>query len=188
MSFQFRLQRLLELRAKAEQGRARTLVDAAERADELRRQQSAVQTLRQLQRESAEAAATGRITAGELQQFTYLLDQLDHRLARTADDVQQAERLVDEARMALQDASRDRRVLDRLKDRHEQRFHEAAVQQDRLLMDEVALSRFTQARRAGGTPDGGMPDGGAVPHGDGTTDTSHHSSSPATPVSSGDPS
>jgi len=144
MSFRFRLQRVLELREQSEQARARAVRDAADSADDARRREAAIAALRTLQRDSLTAAARGVITAGELQHLQFIIGALDDRLVRAADDVRQAERVVAEAQAALQRASRDRRVLDRLKDRHSERWNDAALQQDRTLMDEIALTQFTR--------------------------------------------
>mgnify|MGYP000113435803 CR=1 FL=1 len=151
MSFRFRLQRVLELREKSEQARAQTLNAANLNADEQRRQQDAMFALRQLQRDSLEAASRGVITAGELQHLNFIIDQLDDRLVRAADDVQEAERLVAEAQIALQLASRDRRVIDRLKARHVERWQDTEQHRDRNHMDEIALARFTRKRMPGNT-------------------------------------
>ncbi len=144
MSFKFRLQRVLELREQSEQARARAVRDATDNADDARRRQDAIASLRTLQRETLSAAARGFITAGELQHLQFLIGALDDRLVRAADDVAAAERVVAEAQAALQRASRDRRVLDRLKDRHSERWTDATVQRDRTLMDEIALTQFTR--------------------------------------------
>jgi len=144
MSFKFRLQRVLELREQSEQARARAVREATEGADDARRRQEAIAALRTLQRETLSAAARGVITAGELQHLQFLIAALDDRLVRAADDVREAERVVADAHAALQRASRDRRVLDRLKDRHSERWTDAAMQQDRTLMDEIALTQFTR--------------------------------------------
>lgn len=144
MSFKFRLQRVLELREQSEQARARAVRDATDHADDARRRQEAIASLRVLQRETLAAAARGFITAGEMQHLQFLIGALDDRLVRAADDVRDAERVVASAQAALQLASRDRRVLDRLKERHSERWTEATMQKDRTLMDEIALTQFTR--------------------------------------------
>jgi flagellar FliJ protein len=144
MSFTFRLQRVLELREEAEQAKARAFAEASDDADQARRRQDAIASLRTLQRQALDAAARGVITAGELQHLSFLVGALDDRLARASEDVREAERLVADTQAALQAASRDRRVLDRLKERHSERWQEAALQQDRLAMDEIALSQYTR--------------------------------------------
>jgi flagellar protein FliJ len=144
MSFKFRLQRVLELREQSEQARARAVREATDSADDARRRQDAITALRTLQRDALTAAARGFITAGELQHLQFVIGALDDRLVRAADDVRNAERVVTEAQAALQLASRDRRVLDRLKDRHSERWHDIATQQDRTMMDEIALTQFTR--------------------------------------------
>jgi flagellar FliJ protein len=151
MTFRFRLQRVLELREESEQARARALRAASDDASEARRRQDALAGLRALQRDALAAASRGLITAGEMQHLTFLIGALDDRLVRAADDVAEAERVVAEAQQALQHAARDRRVLDRLKERHGERWQEHQQQRDRHAMDEIALTRFT--RRA----DGGAP-------------------------------
>lgn len=170
MSFRFRLQRVLELREKSEQARARTFADASENADTARRHQQAMHDLHLLQRETASAASQGAITAGEMQHFAFLLNQLDARLEHGADGVQEAERLVAEAQTALQSASRDRRVLDRLKERHAERWQEEDQHRDRVDMDEIALTRFARKRRLG--------DHSSAPH---THETPMHSDRITTP-------
>jgi flagellar FliJ protein len=144
MSFKFRLQRVLELREKSEQARARAVRDATDGADDARRRQAAIAALRTLQRDTLSAAARGHITAGELQHVQFLIGALDDRLLQAADDVRDAERAVADAQDALQRASRDRRVLDRLRERHSERWHDVTTQQDRTMMDEIALTQFTR--------------------------------------------
>ncbi len=175
MSFRFRLQRVLELREKSEQARAQTLHAANENADEQRSQQDAMFALRQLQRDSLEAVSHGVITAGEMQHLAFIIDQLDDRLLRAADDVDEAERLVAEAQVALQLASRERRVIDRLKERHVERWQDAEQQRDRNHMDEIALSRFTRKHMSG---DAARPE-----HAPGTADSAVSTRSTTPPAS-----
>jgi flagellar FliJ protein len=47
----------------------------------------------------------------------------------------------------LEEAARDRRVLDRLKARHAETWHADKALKDRVAMDEIALAQFS--RRAG---------------------------------------
>ena len=44
--------------------------------------------------------------------------------------------------------ARDRRVLDRLKDKHEGEHRALETHRDRMMMDEIALARFTRMRDA----------------------------------------
>jgi flagellar FliJ protein len=50
--------------------------------------------------------------------------------------------VVDEAQAQLDAAARDRRVLDRLRERHATVWRANEAHKDRLQMDEVALARF----------------------------------------------
>lgn len=143
MSFRFRLQRVLELREQAVQARAREVAAATDTAERTRRDADALAALREAQRHAIDAAAAGA-TVGELQHLAYVVGELDERLAIAADDVRSAEAQVAAAEQALQHAARDRRVLDRLRDRHVERHQDALLQQDRHTMDEVALTQFVR--------------------------------------------
>jgi flagellar export protein FliJ len=46
---------------------------------------------------------------------------------------------------ALTTAFQDRRVLDRLRERHQETYRADTEQTDRRTMDDIALNRFTQA-------------------------------------------
>lgn len=145
MTFRFRLQRVLELREQAEQARARDFAAAHDAATAAQREADAIAALREAQRDALDAAARGA-TVGELQHLTYVVDELDGRLDSAAQAVASADAQRHTAEQALRDAARDRRVLDRLRDRHVERHHASLVQQDRTTMDEIALAQF--ARRA----------------------------------------
>jgi flagellar FliJ protein len=145
MTFRFRLQRVLELREQAEQARAREMAAATDVAEQARREADALAALREAQREAIDAAANGA-TVGELQHLTYVVRELDERLDVATEDVRTADAQLAAAQAALRDAARDRRVLDRLREKHVERHQEAALQQDRVTMDEIALAQF--ARRA----------------------------------------
>ena len=69
---------------------------------------------------------------------------LDQRLESAGESVRAADEVVQGAQQQLADAARDRRVLDRLKDRHAEQWRVDAAHKDRLGMDEVALARFSR--------------------------------------------
>ena len=76
------------------------------------------------------------------------MSALDQRLGHASQSVTSAEGVVSEARVLLEVAARDRRVLDRLKDKHTGAFRTEESHRDRVAMDEVALARFTRQRGA----------------------------------------
>ena len=151
--FKFRLQRVLDLRERKERDAATALVSAEEAADGARQEQARLELARQelAARRTPQSAA---LSVGELRNLGFLLDRLDERVAVAQTAAAAAEAAVEEKRGELQVAFRDRRTLDRLKERHLEGYRTAEAAADRQLMDEIALTRFTQAGAAGGASNG----------------------------------
>ncbi len=144
--FHFRLQQVLELREQHEKTKARALTDAHDAADAARRAYEALAVLHASARAEVDAAQSAQPRIGHLHQLGYVLLSLEQRVELAADSVIMADTVVSGAQRELDDAARDRRVLDRLKERHAAVWRDDVAQQDRLQMDEIALGRF--ARRA----------------------------------------
>jgi flagellar FliJ protein len=144
--FRFRLQRVLELRAEHEQAKARELASAQDAADAAKRAQDAIASLRASSRAEIDVAQGEQPRVGHLHQLGLVLQSIDARLERAGETVQSAETVVQEAQDALADAARDRRILDRLKDRHAEQWRAEEAARDRVSMDEVALARFGRKR------------------------------------------
>jgi flagellar FliJ protein len=142
--FKFRLQRILELREQAEQAKARALASAQDAAETARRDRDALANLHQSSRAELDAAQSAEPRVGHLQQLGYVLQSLDARLESAGDSVRAADEVVEGARKLLDDAARDRRVLDRLKDRHTDQWRIEEAHKDRIGMDEIAISRFAR--------------------------------------------
>lgn len=146
--FRFRLQRVLELREKREQAQAIQLAKAEESALVARNERDQLQALRTASRDQISSAHIADPTVGHLHHLGYVMSALDQRLGHASQVVTKAEGIVSEARASLEVAARDRRVLDRLKDKHTETFRAEETQRDRIAMDEIALSRFTRLRDA----------------------------------------
>lgn len=142
--FKFRLQRILELREQAEQAKARALASAQDAAEAARKERDALADLHKSSRAELDAAHHGEPRIGHLQQLGFVLQALDQRLESAGDSVKAADEIVAGARKLLDDAARDRRVLDRLKDRHTDQWRIEEAHKDRLGMDEIAISRFAR--------------------------------------------
>ncbi len=156
--FKFRLQRVLDLRARTERDAATALVTAQEAAD------SAHAAQRRLEQARAEMAARMQVgmagdgataahdaalpvpgaSVGALRNMSFLLDRLDERVASAAAQTTAAQHAVVAHEDALRAAYRDRRTLDRLRERHQDAWRAGEAAQDRAQMDEIALTRFTQ--------------------------------------------
>lgn len=146
--FTFRLQRILELREQAEKAKAQALVAAQDVADSAREQRDALADVQTQSRHTLERAQTSAPRIGHLQQLGYVLQSLDARLESADEVVDAADTQVTSARELLEVAARDRRALDRLKERHAEVWRSGETQKDRLGMDEIALARFSRNAEA----------------------------------------
>lgn len=146
--FRFRLQRVLELREKHEQAQALELAKAEESANAARLQRDELQALHSASRQQLSTAHRADPTVGHLHHLGFVMNALDERLGHASQSLKSAEGVVSTARVSLDAAARDRRVLDRLKDRHEDAHRVVEGHRDRVTMDEIALARFTRQRDA----------------------------------------
>ncbi|MBL8961404.1 MAG: flagellar export protein FliJ [Gemmatimonadetes bacterium] len=154
--FKFPLQRLLDLRAKREQELARQLAAAQGEALRATEQRDALRDLQAESTASLAARAHDALSVGELVSLGYTVSQMAERVATATDAVSAAEAVVTTQGAVLNDAVRDRRVLDRLRDRREDEHRAVEQQKERDQMDAVALGRFAR-RTPNDNPTGGPP-------------------------------
>lgn len=141
--FIFRLQRLLEQRAEQEKRMAVALSTALDRASEARDAQETLDEVRRASREQLVAAHSGNVTAGQLQNIGFLLEQLDEYVTIASQESQQAEAKAEEAREELVIAHQAKAALDRLRERRHVEWVRTDTMLDQRALDEFALSRFT---------------------------------------------
>ena len=138
--FRFRLQQVLDLREKQERHLA-TQLAAALGAE--REAKDALNGLRAEREAGSDVVQEGQShSVGELANLAFMMQQLDDRIAGASDTVSAANNSVSQVQEALTAAFKDRRVLDRLRERHEETYRTTAEQTDRRAMDDIALSRF----------------------------------------------
>ncbi len=147
MSFKFRLQRILELREQHEQAQARALASARDSAEAAHRVKDDIASLRDHSKAQITTTASSGPRIGHLHQLGFVLASLDQRVLLAADAAKLADDDVQKAQELLEEAARDRRVLDRLKSRHSDTWRAESAHKDRVAMDEVALAQFS--RKAG---------------------------------------
>ena len=143
--FRFRLQRVLELRAEAERARSVALADAEGQANVARDTRDAIADARDAGHETLASASNAGTTVGALQQMQFVLGALDERLEMADSSVVTADSLVKRAQDELRSAFQDRRTLSTLREKQEESHRTAALNADRALMDDIALTRFHNA-------------------------------------------
>lgn len=144
MSFKFRLQRILELREQHEKAKARELASAQRVSESAHSAKDEIAALRDDSKTHIEKTASEAPRVGHLQQLGLVLDSLDARVILATEAAKLADADVQKAQGVLEDAVRDRRILDRLKDRHAETYSVETAQQDRVQMSAIALVQFSR--------------------------------------------
>lgn len=149
MRFRFRLQRVLDMRQKTEEAAATRLADARREEEAAREAVAQMQSARDHGMQAA-APAAGTASIGQLQNLRFLVERLNHEVDQAEREVDEAGRQVDQRLEEFSTAFRDRKVLDRLRERALESWKGEEVQADRQAMDNIALARFVRSR--GKTP------------------------------------
>jgi flagellar export protein FliJ len=139
--FKFRLQKVLDLRVWREKEKAARLIEARQRVEEARRAVADLQAIRAATRQQLALAHGAGGSVGHLQNLSYVLAQIDARIAE-ADAVRL--RAEEQARASLADfaeAFQQRKVLEQLRERQLEDCRASLVQADRKAMDELATTR-----------------------------------------------
>ncbi len=140
--FRFSLQRVLELKARREQAAAIELARTRTAADEAKQEWEALEAARAEGLRQMSAGA--RPTVGEMRNSGYLLQLLDEQIGQAQILAAHAQEQADASMSVFTLASQERRVLDRLRERHLTSWQTEQVQIDRKTMDDIALGRFAQ--------------------------------------------
>ncbi|MEX2582210.1 MAG: flagellar export protein FliJ [Gemmatimonadota bacterium] len=144
MTPKFSLQRVLELKERREQTTALRLAEARMAAETAKETEEAIESLRASGVSKRAAVGGGFIAVGQLQNAAYLIDRLDQKLEEARTAYRHADAQVKERLTEFTDASRERQVLDRLKEKKRDAALLEQADLDRKTMDAIALSRFVR--------------------------------------------
>ena len=142
--FTFRLQKVLDLKERSAQQAATKLVSAQDRASEAREALDTLAAIRDAGGAQMAAAHGGSSTVGQMQNISYLLDQLDQRVMSAADVAESAQSGVTSAQQELTLAQQAKRALDRLRELQLGDWQHALSHSDRQHMDALALALFAR--------------------------------------------
>lgn len=140
--FTFRLERVRELRERAE--RAQAAVLGAALGDERRRLSGlddARRALETAREQSAGAAGARSMPAGALRNLGLARDAAERDVERAAEQAQAASERVHEEQARYGDSRRDLRVVERLKEKRLETWREEASRDEQRTIDGVALRR-----------------------------------------------
>lgn len=140
--FRFSLQRLLGLRKLAELDAGVELATARRAEDEARQERDVLVTQRAEARDALLPAAGTRRVVSAMKTVALLMERIDRQARNAGEAVANAEHDVHERRQHLNDAVKDRRILDRLRERQHEQWHESGLRAEREVMDDFARSAF----------------------------------------------
>ena len=147
--FEFKLEKVLDLRKEEEQLHAERVARARREADAAR---EAMQNLEDLRRDGrarlTRAHGAGR-SVGQLQNFEWLMGRLEGDIETAQEAVRSADaETVARAKEHLE-AVRDRQALDRLKQKQLDGWKAGLAREEQKAMDEVAVTRHYHASKNG---------------------------------------
>jgi flagellar export protein FliJ len=142
--FNFRLQRVLDLKQRHAQAAALQLAAAHARANDARQALQTLSSIRQAGGAQLAAAHSEQATAGQLQNISYVLERMDHRVDQAADVVKAASTQLEGAQSEMTLAQQAKRALDRLRERQLGDWQDGVRHMDRQQMDSLALNLFTR--------------------------------------------
>ncbi|MBD3174650.1 MAG: flagellar export protein FliJ [Armatimonadia bacterium] len=139
--FQFSLQKVLEYRVHLEDTLRTELA-------ELRRERAMlVERREQLETEVAERVQ--RLTAGEfdvlqVKMTTHYVNRLEGLIQHTRQRIAEMDEAIEEKRQALVEASRNRKVMEKLKETAYEEYRAEELRTEQLFLDELATATFNR--------------------------------------------
>lgn len=145
--FQFRYESVLEQRRRAERQRQRELAELKTREqsmkDELRQMQ---QTIDQSKRDMSEGLV-GRVDLNAIGHVSRYSGQVMVRGQQLVQDLASMDQQLTEARQRLMEATRQRKILERLREREYERWLWHQRRAERRQQDELANQQYVRQQR-----------------------------------------
>jgi len=135
--FKFRLQRVLETKEGIEKQRQREL--GAKQGELLRQQKKLSELKEELkeQNKSQREKVSGSASAGELVMLHRWQLQLEKQIVEQLVKVSTAEKAVEKARLVLVEASKERKVLEKLREKRFEEHKKISLSQEQNILDDV---------------------------------------------------
>lgn len=152
--FNFRLQKVLDVRLWKEQERAGRLSRAREEMAEASRALEHLSAVRAATRAQISNAHGAGGTVGHLRNLREVLHQLDVQIAEATGRQEEAAAQVETSLSEFTEAFRERRILEQLRERQAEENRLAENEAERKELDEIALTRH--ARPAEGIRESGL--------------------------------
>lgn len=141
-AFQFKFQTLLDYRTRVEEERQRELAQVLRMRmilhDQLRQMQQTIHQSKQALSESL----TGRVNVEQISHFARYSGQVERKGHDLVLRLGQLEKRIEQARQRLLDATRQRKALELLRDRHREQWQAQQDRREAMVMDELATQQY----------------------------------------------
>ncbi len=145
--FRFKLQAVLDHRLRIEKAKKQAFAQAVGLVNQKQHQLEQIYGLLRQERAALAGKTTGLLDIDELLAHRRYVGSLELRLSHLHSELHKRQQLLDQRRQALLEASRDRKVLERLKDRRHEEYQLEMRRAEQREQDEIALSRTGEASR-----------------------------------------
>ncbi|MFW5710541.1 MAG: flagellar export protein FliJ [Spirochaetia bacterium] len=139
--FQFNLEKILELRKYDEQQWELKLGQATGRCSALNREIEARKASRR------EIFEKRRLDSGDLRMFLYAENythRMDQEIVELRAELEKAEAERQKLQEKFLEASKKRKILDKLKDRQQQAYYNHEQKQEQKVLDEISSARYAR--------------------------------------------
>lgn len=148
-TFKFKLQSILEYKKKVEEEEIRKL---AELKVLQKREQEKLEFLKMTKVEEmrtlTEKSAQGVLNVSEIQMYHAHIKKLDKEITEQEIRLQQIAIEVEEQRQRLLEASKEKKIYEKLKEKHKATFLAAIEEEERKFIDELATMRYDGEAKA----------------------------------------
>jgi len=145
--FQFRYESVLEQRRQAERQRQRELAELEGRRQSMHAQLRQMQQTIDQSRQQISEQLIGRVDLTAIGSVSQYSAQVTLRGQQIVQQLAEVERQVEGARQHLQQATRQRKIMEQLKDREHERWRWQQQRAERRQQDELANQQYVRLQR-----------------------------------------
>jgi flagellar FliJ protein len=147
--FRFRLQPVLNVAEKREESAQHDLVIARSREEELRGQLKAMERTWLAWEAKLRREQRGALDMKRLREHSDMLRRLQRQIGEQRERLAEAERLAAARRDALTEVAKERRTLERMREKQLARHHAACAAREVKSADDLVTTRLAANRSAG---------------------------------------
>lgn len=144
----FKLQSVLKLRQQVEDTQKRELGRLRQKEAELKQRQEQLWTKKEYMMRSYELALRDTIHVNELQVINHYVSALEVQIKGVNQEVNEIQEKIKQQQKMLQEAMKDRKIMENLKEIKLQEYYEEVKQKEQLLADELVSYKYSVVERS----------------------------------------